>query len=103
MNLSYNRANLLQGNKLRKESEENPTTFAEYGGANDPITPDNLDKKYSRKAGPGGQFAQSLMTDPQAMQNLSAWQGRFMQSNQGAAFNQARAQQGIGRALGGAA
>ena len=43
MDLTYNRANLLQGNKLRKESEENPVTFAEYGGANDPITPDNLD------------------------------------------------------------
>ena len=80
MNLTYNRANLLQGNKLRKESEENPVTFAEYGGANDPITPDNLDRKYSRKAGPAGQFAQSLMTDPVAMQNLSAWQGHAEQS-----------------------
>ena len=63
----------------------------------------NFEVHSSDKAGPAGQFAQSLMTDPVAMQNLSSWQGRFMQSNQGAAFNQARAQQGIGRALGGAA
>ena len=93
MKLTYNRADIVQGNRLRKEAEERPTTFAEYDGAVEPITPDNLDRSASRKAGPVGARALQLMNDPEAIQATNNWMNLFGQSNEGAQFNQTKSQQ----------
>ena len=99
MKLTYNRADLIQGNRLRKEAEERPTTFAEYDGAVDPITPDNLDRAASRKAGPVGARAMQLMNDPEAIQATNNWMNLFAQSNQGADFNRTKSQQAVDKQL----
>ena len=87
MNLSYDRASLLQGNRLRRENEERPVTFAEYNGAVDAQPSTNLDVSNQRMAGPVGARALELMTNPEAVAATDNWMGMFGQSNQGAEFN----------------
>ena len=99
MNLTYNRSDIVQGNRLRQEAEERPTTFAEYDGAVDPITPDNMDTSNQRMAGPVGSRALQLMNDPAALQATNNWMELFGQSNEGAAFNQTKSQQAMNRQM----
>ena len=87
MNLEYDRASILQGNKLRRENEERPVTFAEYGGAVEPIAPADMDTTNQRMAGPVGARAMQLMRDPEAIAATNSWMNMFGQSNQGAGFN----------------
>ena len=87
MNLSYDKASILQGNKLRMENEERPTTFAEYNGAVDAKPSLNLDQSSQRMAGPVGARAMELMTNPVAQQATNNWMNLFNQSNPGADFN----------------
>ena len=87
MNLTYDRASLLQGNKIRKENEERPVTFAEYNGAVDAEPTQNLDQTQQRMAGPVGARAMQLMNDPVAQDATNNWMELFGQSNQGTEFN----------------
>ena len=93
MNLSYDRATILQGNKLRQENEERPTTFAEYNGAVDAQPSLNMDTANQRMAGPVGARAMELMTNPAAQAATNNWMNLFSQSNQGLEFNMAKQQQ----------
>ena len=93
MNLTYDRASILQGNKLRMENEERPTTFAEYNGAVDAQPSLNLDQSNQRMAGPVGARAMELMTNPAAQAATNNWMDMFGQSNQGTEFNMAKQQQ----------
>ena len=90
MNLSYDRASILQGNKLRMENEERPITFAEYNGAVDAQPSINLDQSQQRMAGPVGARAMELMNNPVAQAATDNWMSMFMDSNQGAEFMAAR-------------
>ena len=90
MNLEYDRASILQGNKLRRENEERPVTFAEYNGATEPIAPADMAITNQRMAGPVGARAMQLMRDPQAIQATDNWMNMFGQSNQGSQFNMAK-------------
>lgn len=99
MNLTYNRSDIVQGNRLRKEAEERPTTFAEYDGAVDPITPDDMDTSNQRMAGPTGARALQLMNDPEAINATNNWMELFAQSNQGSDFNATKSQQAQDRLL----
>ena len=45
-------------------------------------------------AGPGGAFAMQLMQDPNMQQRVANWNSRFIQSNQGMQFNQAKMMMG---------
>ena len=87
MNLEYDRASILQGNKLRRENEERPVTFAEYDGAVDPIAPADMDITNRRMAGPVGARAMELMRNPEAIAATNNWMNMFSQSNPGAEFN----------------
>ncbi len=93
MNLSYDKASILQGNKMRMENEERPTTFAEYNGAVDAKPSLNLDQSNQRMAGPVGARAMELMTNPSAQAATNNWMNLFSQSNQGQEFNMAKQQQ----------
>ena len=93
MDLSYDRASILQGNKLRRENEERPVTFAEYDGAVDPIAPADMDTTNQRMAGPVGARAMQLMRDPEAIAATNNWMNMFSQSNQGTEFNMAKQSQ----------
>ena len=63
MNLSYDRATILQG------------------------------KSQQRMAGPVGARAMELMTNPAAQAATNNWMSMFSQSNQGTEFNMAKQQQ----------
>ena len=93
MNLTYDRASILQGNKLRQENEERPITFAEYNGAVDAQPSLNMDQSNQRMAGPVGARAMELMTNPAAQQATDNWMNLFSQSNQGQEFNMAKQSQ----------
>ena len=91
MDLTYDRSTILNGNRIRRQAEERPPTFAEYNGATDAVPASNLDVKYTnRMAGPAGLRALELMNNPEAMQATNDWMGMFSQSNQGMEFNEAR-------------
>ena len=90
MNLTYDKASILQGNKLRMENEERPTTFAEYNGAVDAQPSISLDQSQQRMAGPVGARAMELMTNPAAQAATNNWMRMFMDSNPGADFMASR-------------
>ncbi len=88
MSVNYDRQSLIEGNKLRVQASERPSTFAEYNGAVDVIPADK-----TRMAGSMGVRAVELMTNPQAAQQAEAWMGQFSQSVPGMEFNQAKIMQ----------
>ena len=94
MDQEWNRTAIIQGNRSRREHEENPTTFAMYDGEVDPGSSQNLAATNSiRKAGPGGVFALNLMANPEAAVKTDKWMREFGQSVPGAEFNSAKLQQ----------
>lgn len=99
MNIKYDPQALIQGNRIRRQNEEQPATFAEYNGAADVIPAGNMDlRNQSRMAGQVGARAIELMNNPQASQQVNNWMELFGQSNQGAMFNQAKSQQAMAQA-----
>ena len=65
MDLTYDRSTILNGNRLRRQAEERPPTFAEYNGATDAVPSSNLDvTSNTRMAGPAGLRALELMNNP---------------------------------------
>ncbi len=94
MNMKYDTQSLIQGQRIRREAEERPATFAEYNGVTDVIPSGNMDiKNQTRMAGKMGTRALELMSNPQAAQNVNTWMEQFGQSNQGSEFNTAKSQQ----------
>ena len=88
---NYTQTTLLNGNRLRKEGQENPSTFATSGGAVDTPPSGSLDQKSTtRMAGEMGAFAVQLMSNPELQNTVQQWNGMFAQSNQGMEFNQAK-------------
>ena len=91
MNYRYSKNSLIQGERYRREMEENPATFALYNGEVNPLEPDDLQQRSSsRKAGQIGQRALELMYDPEAAETTDMWMDAFGQSNEGAEFNRSR-------------
>ena len=90
----FNPAAIRQGNQARMEAEERPSTFATYNGEADVIPDTSLARSNNvRKAGPMGQHALELMTDPVAAKQTANWMKLFGKSNQGAMFYQAANEQ----------
>ena len=93
--MSFDRASIQHGNRLKKEAEETPNAFATEGGASAVAPTSQLDRKSeARMAGPGGAFAMKMMQDPQLQQRVAGWSQQFAQSNQGMQFNQAKMMMG---------
>ena len=92
MDYKYSKNSLIQGERYRREKQENPATFATYNGEVNPIEPDNLQSANSRKAGQRGQRAIELMENPEAMALTDEWMNQFGDSNQGADFNRSKQQ-----------
>lgn len=90
--MNYNRQQIIQGNRLKREAEENPGTFMENGVSfNEPVQ--NLDERSgTRFAGPGGAFALRIQQDPELALRVGQWDQLFAQSNEGMQFNQAKMQ-----------
>ena len=96
--MSFNSEVVRQGQAIKKQAEETPTSFATEGGASFAMPSGSLAKNndVTRFAGPGGAYAQKLMTDPELMIKNQQWNQQFMQSNQGMQFNMAKIQMGAG-------
>ena len=93
--MSFDRATIQHGNRLKQEAEETPNSFATEGGASAVGPTGQLDRKsQQRMAGPGGAFAMNMMQDPQLQQRVANWNQQFSQSNQGMQFNQAKMMMG---------
>ena len=91
MDFKYSRNSLIQGERYRRELEENPSTFAIYNGEVSPIEAENLQESSStRKAGQVGQRALELMENPEARMQTDNWMNQFGQSNEGSEFNRSK-------------
>ena len=94
--MEYNAEQIVHGNRMKNEARERPATFATYNGEADVLPNENLaSKSKTRKAGPMGQRAMELMTDPVAAESTRRWMQLFGQSVDGAKFNQAAMQQAL--------
>ena len=89
--MSFNPKVIQQGNRLKQQAEETPTSFTTEGGASAAQpTGDLAQKNEIRMAGPGGAFAMKMMTDPEFSKRVDIWNQQFLGSNQGIQFNQAK-------------
>ena len=99
MNTKYDRQSLIQGNRIRRQNEEQPATFAEYNGAVDVVPSGNMElRNQTRMAGQQGARALELMANPAAAQQVNNWMELFGQSNQGGQFNMEKEKQAMARA-----
>ena len=91
MNTDFDRSSIVQGNRLKKENQETPTTLAYTSGEVEPLPEKNLAAaSETRMAGEKGVRALALMYDPEAQQITENWMREFEQSNQGVDFYAAR-------------
>ena len=94
MSIQYDRQTLIEGNRLRAQASERPSTFAEYNGAVDVIPSGGMQlNNQSRFAGQVGARALELMANPVAAQQTQNWMNMFGQSVPGMQFNQAKIMQ----------
>lgn len=81
---------ILQGNKVRDELRQNPSTFSTDAGVVQAGDTRPLEKSNKpRMAGEVGGRILELM-DPKARKETDNWMKMFNTSNQGAEFNQAK-------------
>ena len=92
--MSFDAAQIQQGNRVRAELKSQPATFAMDSGV-PKITPGkNLQANGStRMAGQMGARALELMQDQNEAARTNQWMEMFGQSNQGAEFNQTKQMQ----------
>lgn len=86
--MTFNPEVIRQGQQTRKEAEETPQGFATANGQVSGINTNS--KSGTRMAGPGGEFAMKMQSDPAYMLANQKWNQQFAQSNQGMQFNQAK-------------
>ena len=87
---SFDPKSIIQGNKVRDELRQNPSTFATDAGVVQAGTTRPLEKSNKpRMAGEVGGRILELM-DPKARKQTDNWMKMFNSSNQGAEFNQAK-------------
>ena len=90
MRFAYDRAGVTQGVLNQEKSRESPSTFATESGAENISQVSNLDKPKQRMAGEMGHRMAEYLNNPLEQARTDAWMDLFSQSNEGAAFNQAK-------------
>ena len=85
--INYDARQIRQGNKIKKEAEENASTFATEGGSSFSMPNQSLDaRNRTRMAGPGGAFAIALMEDKELDNRVYNWGSAFRNTKEGAEF-----------------
>ena len=85
---------ILNGNRMKKELESNPATFAQDSGVTQIMPSRRLDQtSETRMAGQQGARALALMQNPNEAARTEEWMNQFGQSNQGQQFNMTKLQQ----------
>lgn len=77
--MKFNKQAILEGNRIQKEKQETPATFAAARTLDQP-------HNRTRMAGERGARAIELMEDPQAAALADEWMNLFNMSPQGAQF-----------------
>jgi len=90
MRFAYDRAGVTQGVLNQEKSRESPSTFATESGAENISQVSNLDKPKQRMAGEMGHRMAEYLNNPLEQARTDGWMELFAQSNEGAAFNQAK-------------
>ena len=86
--MNYSPQDLQQGARLKRQSEETPSTFGTNEGAVTRNESSGFGK--SRMAGEVGARVVQLMNDPVEAQRTMNWMSQFGLSNEGMQFNQAK-------------
>ena len=86
--MNYNSEDLRQGQQIRSEAKETPSTFATNEGASHRGASSGFGKQ--RMAGQMMARQQQLMANPQEQKRTVDWMNRFQLSNEGMQFNQAK-------------
>ena len=86
--MNYSPQDIQQGLRLKKQSEETPTSFGTNEGAIDRSESAGFGK--SRMAGEVGARLVQLMNDPVESQRTMNWMSQFGLTNEGMQFNQAK-------------
>ena len=86
--MNYSPQDIQQGLRLKKQSEEIPTSFGTNEGAIDRSESAGFGK--SRMAGEVGARLVQLMNDPVESQRTMNWMSQFGLTNEGMQFNQAK-------------
>ena len=87
----YDQQTLIEGNRLRQQAAERPSTFAEYNGAVDVVPSDSMQlSNQTRFAGQRGARAIELISNPLAAKQTQDWMNMFGQSVPGYQFNEAK-------------
>ena len=86
--MNYSAQDLQQGLKLKKQSEETPSSFGTNEGAVERTESAGFGK--SRMAGQTGARIIQLMNDPVEAQRTMNWMSQFGLTNEGMQFNQAK-------------
>ena len=94
--MQYTPSQIREGQQIKKQAEETPSSFATEGGASFSAPSGDLDKKNGRFAGPGGAYAIALQNDPSLMAKNQIWNQQFMQSGPGYKFNEVKMMLGGG-------
>ena len=92
---TFNPKQVREGNRIKREAEENPTTFSTESGAtfNEPTQGKNKTQQ-TRMAGPGGAFAMAIAQDPELAERVAEFNQGFALTNQGYEFNKAKMMMG---------
>ena len=86
--MDYSQQDLQQGDRLKKQAEETPSTFGTLDGATEQSQSPSFGKP--RMAGQVMARQMQLMVNPEEQQRTAQWMNRFQMSNEGMQFNQAR-------------
>ena len=90
MRFEYGMPQVAQGRRNQAKQQETPTTFGRQNAAETFVTAPMLDKPKNRMAGQVGERLLEYMNNPDEQSRTQDWNAMFMESNEGAAFNQAK-------------
>ena len=90
MRFAYTESNLAQGLDSQRKMETAPSTFGRINSADNVKQSTELDDSTDRKAGQVMTRFMEYMNNPEEQMRTDEWNGRFSQSNEGAAFNMAK-------------
>lgn len=87
--MAFNPKVVRAGTESRRQAEETPITFGTESGSTSPTPSGKLDQKNRiRFAGPAGEFALSILEDPEQQERLMNWRSMFDMTNEGGAFTE---------------
>ena len=86
--MAFNPKVVRYGTRARQQAEETPLTFATESGSTAATPSSKLDKKSKMRfaGGPAGEFALSVLENPELQQWVKDWRGMYDQTNYGGEF-----------------